>query len=356
MANETESTLDVKPVTESSSVTDVKETATDSSSKATTQTDAKPKSMADAVDQMLVEKHGIKPVSSTEDAPDGKIQDLNPTKKDEEKVEVKEDDKIEEKSEEKVEDKGPVPYERFSEVVNKHKELETNFKEVEPYVQAQKGLETYCAQHGITNDDFRSGMEIIALLKADPEAALAKLKPIYEGLQTLKGEVLPADLQQEVTDGVIPLERAKEIAQLRAQTKFGSERAKLTAQQQQQQAQQNLISSMQQGLNTWQQSKASDPDYKQKKDLNSPDGMYELVNDKWLNLMSLKQPKTAQEAVALAEQAYQAVKKSFAAMLPKPPPRKSLSSNGSSTTATQPPKDMHGAVSQMLKEKHGFTI
>lgn len=356
MPNDTSTNLDVKtPETPSSDVSiDVKPTVSDSSPAAPkVDNDVKPKTMADAVREAVAPKdpspEAAKETEKSDKEPFGEIQKLNPTDKVETEKSSEEEKDKENETVGDIDETKPVPYERFKEVNEKFKSLEATIESQKTFIEAHQRIEDFCATNNLTNDDFTNAMELAALLKRDPEAFLEKLHPTIEGIRSLKGEILPEDLQKKVDAGNIELSDAKELAKLRAQTKFGTEKAKFTEQQTAFQGQQKLINDTKNALNAWQQTAQSkDPSYKPKAKADGADGMFEMVNDKWYSLMQQQPPKTAQEAVALAERAYQSVKTTFANLAPKLPVKKALSSSTSTSPTNGKPKSMLDAVNRHL--------
>src|SRR5882757_9573137 len=286
---------DVKSSSDSSSTTSLPaEKGTDVKVDSST-TKAAP-TMETVIKDRFAELHP-KTDSQTDKAADSsEIQTLNPTDKEKETSEGEKpkvegdkeptDDKTDVKSEE--EPTGPVPLERFQEVVREKNEIKQQFEQAKPALEAHNSVVSYCQQHDINNDDFAAALELAGLMKSDPMEFKKRMVPIMEGLGVLTGDKLPEDLAKKVEEGVLPADDAKEIAQLRAQIKYGEGKAKLTEEQRQQQvqrqqaeAQKQFVSDVQRSWSDWEASKRkSMPDFKPKTDASKPDGIWELVNDK----------------------------------------------------------------------------
>ncbi len=290
------------------------------------------------------------------------------TTPEEEKVENEDDKKedvVDEENTEKADEKGPVPYERFQEVVAKRNEIETKLKEYEPLAAQHQRIVEYCGQNSITQEQFSQGLEIIALMNTDPAKALEKLAPLYNELQGFVGNKLPEDLQKDVDAGDLPLTRAKEIAQLRAQSKFGENRSKQTAEQAKARQEREFQSALTSAATTWDSAKrTSDPDYKPKAKEDAPDGKWELTRDKFLALLHQQNMQgqftnpvsTPQQMSQLLERAYQQVNETFSGLLKGRKPTKVLTRTGSSTTLPKSPaqaKSMEEAMS-IAASKHGY--
>ena len=108
-----------------------------------------------------------------------------------------------------------------------HREASTYREQAEEYEEAaeQYGqISSFMEENSLSEDEVADLLIVGANLKSNPQAAFERIKPIYDQLSEIVGTTLPADLQQEVTDGLISEERASEIAQLRGQTAVTSQR------------------------------------------------------------------------------------------------------------------------------------
>lgn len=269
--------------------------------------------------------------------------------------EVEKKEEGDEKSEDKVsgdeDDKSPVPYQRFQEVVKERQTYEQKLKEVEPLVEAHKSVVEFCQTNQITESQFREGMEFLRMVNVDPIAARAALEPIWNQLNGLSGEVLPADLAQEVEDGVISEARAKEIAKYRGQMQVNEAKGKLAEQNGQKQQQIAFQRDLNTALTSWTSHKQTiDPGFKPKSAENAVDGKFEFVADRFYKLMSSNPPKTAADAVKLVEQAYNDVSKTFTSFGSKQKPTndKVISSTKASTNSKTEPKTVQEAVKAAL--------
>ena len=258
--------------------------------------------------------------------------------KEAENEEAVEDEQVEEK------DKGPVPYERFEEVNNKYKVTVEEYEKVKPLAESHQQIQSYCEQWGITQDQFRNLLDIQRLLNTEPEKALAKILPIVESVQGFTGDRLPPDLQKEVDQAQITLERAREVAKLRAQTQFGGQRFQQYQQIQLERQQQQFMNQQVKAVNQWVAAKAKgDPDFKPRKDANSPRGRFEFVYDAMQSMLAERDAqgqlvnvmRTPEDAPKLLEKAYQEVMKGLAPLTKRPATRKTLSQNGSTSRNTE---------------------
>ncbi len=283
------------------------------------------------------------------------VQNLNKTgdkaakegEKEGDKEEVAEGEKVDDKAEAKEGDepkegeepKGPVPLERFQEVVKARQDVEQKLRMVEPTVTAHNSIVEFCEKQNITPELFSQALEIQALIINNPTEALKRLTPVMDSLQGLTGDKLPQDLQVEVDAGDLPLARAKEIAKFRAQTQHGESYSKMTAEKAKVKEIQNFQQTLVNASQMWENSKRkTDPDYKPRAKDTDPMGKHELVNACFLQKLYAQDERgnyvhptdTPAKMTALLEQAYQEVSKTFQAQRPKPPAKRPLTRNGSS--------------------------
>ena len=239
----------------------------------------------------------------------------------------------------------PVPYKRFQEVITQKNETARQLEEVKPKVQNYDNIVKFCSENQINADQYAKALNFMAAVnKGDAEAALAVIEPIMTGLKTLKGDVLPSDLQAKVDNEEYSLEAAREIAKLRAKTNFSELSTKQKVERQEQERQRVLHSECAQASDVWVKGKQTlDPGFKPKTSAEATDGKWEFVKDKYLAMLNEKNAngesvnpiRTANDVAALLERAYSQVDRSFGTIGGRPKAKKSLSSNGSSTTASK---------------------
>jgi hypothetical protein len=203
----------------------------------------------------------------------------------------------------------------------------------------------YMAHNNLTSSEVEKGVEIMALMKNNPLAALEALRPHYDGLRQFAGEALPQDIAHKVQEGFIDRETAVELAKQRNQAAF------LAQQQQRQQLQQNEylqaqhhqqhVETIANTVNSWEaQVKTRDPDYSHKSS---------LINDRVRVLLTQYQPRTPQEAVQLAEKAYADVNSSLGGLSPRRQPMRSVGSSASlASNATRAPRTLLEAAQMAL--------
>jgi len=355
--------------------TDVKPGADSSTAQATEQkTDVAPTFESTA--QAIMDDIGTKE-SSTEqaEAAEGAVLNQNETEeaakdqqsKDEGQEEETKDEAQEgdvQEGQKKEDDKAheeAVPYERFKEVNEKVKAYETIAQEHQQLVQ-------YCEQAGISPEQFQRGLELLRLENSDPKAALEHLEARVQELRIASGEGLPSYLQEELNsaraerdEGAISPQRftlienrLKETARLRAENKSRQSRSQVEAQQREQQANQQLMSA----LSSWSQAKQRlDPSFKPKAKPTDPDGKFEDFLSKNTYLWVTQPPKSLQEALALADKAYEQTMGMFKRLTPPQKSHKVMTSTGVSSriNGDDGPKTSDD-VMKAIGRKHGYNL
>lgn len=175
------------------------------------------------------------------------------------------------------------------------KEMIQERDQLKPAAEQYQKITTFMNNNSLSTEEMAEGMQVMALMKNDPVNAYKRLKGYLDNLAPVVGEVLPDDIRQKVDDGFIDEDSAKELARLKAERDFHSQRyLEQQSRQERQVAEQNQ-KAMYESVATWEQAeKAKDPDWSAK---------YEMVMDRVKSLLAEKQPTNAQEAVEVARRA-----------------------------------------------------
>lgn len=311
MPDEPEVISDVKPTDGAPSTpSDVKPKAEPSAAPAKTLADVVKETAAASLASQPDKSEGNEP-----EKPDEKVAPVEAKEGSEETDETKETD---EDGKPKLGDEN-LPFNkhpRFQELIKERNEFKQKIEQYDPAIKRDAALSDYCQKNGITNDEFVNAMEVAALLHNEPKKALETLKQYVETLELTLGNKLPADLQKEVEDGILSEERAKELANLRVK----SQGLEYTGKKSEAQVVQERQKSIATAVNSWEASKkTSDPAYDKK---------YPLIERAFVAACSLTPPRSPAEAVALVEKAYAEVNTALGTLVPKPPTRKVLRTNG----------------------------
>ena len=275
--------------------------------------------------------------SSEEDKSDDN-EDKSDDKKDKSELEDNSDD--EEISEDELKFMKQKTRKRFEQLQTKYREEKDKRVQVEQENEQYKGFYNqysgYLEKNNISAEEANQLFDIGALMKNDPQKALETITPYYNQLLQMTGNVLPQDLQQQVQQGYITEQHARELSRQKAMNANHQNRVHQQQQLHQQQESQRI-----QELNTNIQSalanlekgwQSSDPDYKMKSTR-----IQERVKLMWLEANQKGQmPKSTDEAVQMAESAKRQVEKELKQFVPRKPITPVEGGGGSGMTKPQP--------------------
>lgn len=292
-------------------------------------------------------KASLKPAEAAADTPaDGKGSE-------EAGVEASSDEAVVEKTEaeKEAEEDAKVPFHKHPRW-QKKLETERNLKaKVAEYEQEREPLRTKAAQldeigsfmvqNSLVPEEMTAGMEIMALMKRDPVAALEALRPHLDALEVAAGIKFPKDIQAKVDDGKLDPESAQELTRSRFQAAAEGARAEVATGRLEQTSAQTLQSNMRSAVQTWEQDlKTRDPDYLHKQS---------LVIDRTRVLAQANPPKSPEDAVALAKQAYEYVNSQVSRFVPRKTAVTPSPTSGQSSTRSDPaPKSLEDIVRQNI--------
>ena len=230
-------------------------------------------------------------------------------------------------------------------------EYDAKLKALEPKAQHFEQLTQYAAAANFTSKDFQDLLHMGRLMKNDPIAFHEAFKAQWAEIEQLVGARLPDDLERKVNDGLIDEESARELARKRSEAALNGERVeritRQTAEQReaaerqtQERQQQDLVSGLQSTANRWEQQwKVSDPDYAIKQP---------LVQEKIELALFKKPPTSAEEALAIFNQAKSEVDAQIKRLRPTPGSVRPTGS-GTSVNARGVPKDPLDAAMAALE-------
>lgn len=194
-------------------------------------------------------------------------------------------------------------------------------------------IEQYMSDNGLQPPEVIEGFKIMALMKTDPAAAREALQTHLHRIDSFLGNVLPPDLQRQVDEGFTTEEIAREAVRARNQQErlqaenqqYRQHIDQQASAQQQEQARQGMVSAVSQ----WEaQVRTSDPDYAMKE---------QFVVDKLKLLRTQYRVETPEQAVQLAQMAYDQATKALRALHKKPEIRPSGAGQLALGTSTATP-------------------
>lgn len=243
---------------------------------------------------------------------------------------------------------------RFQELIKAKNDALAEATNLKSHAERAQILDTFLSSNGISPQDFATALDYLRLKRLDPVQALQLMRPDLDQLQMLTGEKLPADLESKVAAGM-DVETAKELARLRVQ----SQRTQSQTQDYQAMQMQQHESMVQSAFNSFDTMKRGlDPDFKPKGDprdptySTKPNGLWELTSLEIMRLRSERPPRTTQEALRLANEAYESAKRTVAQFAPKKAPvKRGVGSQNSSTNSNPVVKTPTDVVKAILAGK-----
>lgn len=294
-----------------------------------------PESMLDAVKAALAPEAEKSPDSEN----DGSEGDAASAE-----AKAEEDEPLGDLTEEELSRYKPKTQRRVRQLIEERNSARAELETVKQKAQGFEQIETYVRANGLTELDVNTGFEIMALMTRDPKAALEKLTPIVQHLQQTVGAVLPTDIAEDMRLGYISEQRAYELSQARAQAAIKAQEAQRLAETQQREAAQRQteahIEAVASAVTSWEKAKSStDPDWELKRSR-----IGELME---LEVRRSGYPRTAQDAVKLAETALERVSSELRRYTPKTPVTPVV--NASSSRSAAAPETMLDAIKQAIR-------
>lgn len=280
-------------------------------------------------DLLSVIQDAVQPEEETESHSENEVDDLDEI--------AAESDSGDEEYSEPVEDFTDVPFHkhpRFKKVLEERNAYKENAQKFDV-------MQSYLLDNQLSGEEAAKGLEIMALMKADPMAALNALKPYVQNLSQAAGIVLPQDIQTRVNDGYLDEDAAREMAVLRANEQRAKAQVNQYAEAQQQQATRQHINGLAETVTAWEEkTRQSDPDFDLKQ---------EEIDDRIRVMVSERgRPNTAQDAIAMAREAYEAVNTRFQSRFADRRPMKTASGGKLGGNPQAEPQSLHEAIANAL--------
>tara|TARA_B100000900_G_scaffold148937_1_gene126406 strand:- start:1991 stop:2962 length:972 start_codon:yes stop_codon:yes gene_type:complete len=249
--------------------------------------------------------------------------------------EVETQELSEEETDEQSLDKVPLHLQpRFKEVIAEKNEYK---KGHEQYEKIQASLR----EMKLTPEETAQGLSIMGLMKSNPQAALEALQPIISNLQQVTGQILPDDIQQKIDDGYMDEDVGKELARTRADVQLQKNANQQMLNEQQQMNAQDQINFIAQTVTNWEENaRKTDPDFELKQD-EVDDRVSALVRERG-------RPETPEDAVAMAQEAYDTVTKRHQSRMGVKRPIRSLSGGKLGGSPVPEPKSLLEAVQNAM--------
>lgn len=168
----------------------------------------------------------------------------------------------------------------------------------------------YLQGNGISNDDANLGLGIMAAMaRGDFETVYQGLMPYLKTAALATGRDLPDDLAQQVQDGLVSEDAARELSVRRFQTGTLSAQLKARDEQAAQQTQAAVAHQVRDSVSAWEaRTRASDPDYAAKQG---------LVRELAEGIVAQRgRPQNAQQALEWTQEAYRRAGEHLATVRP----------------------------------------
>ena len=223
---------------------------------------------------------------------------------------------------------------RFKEVIDQRNKYREGAEQYEQ-------ITSFLSENNLSAEEAAQGFQIMAMMKNDPKAALDALSPFVQQLGMQAGVTMPDDIQSKVNDGYLDEEAGRELSRLRADAARERQmREQMQGQQQQAQAQAQL-NNLAATVTEWEErTRASDPDYDLKQD-EIDDRVRVLVTERG-------RPQTAQQAIAMAKEAYDSVNERYKARFGNKRPIRTASGGKLGGTPQAKPNSLMEAVQNAL--------
>jgi len=190
---------------------------------------------------------------------------------------------------------------RFRELVKEKNTYKAQLAEYETDAKQYRDIQAFMAANQLTPEEVAEGLQLMAQMKVgDPSKAYEALMQKVDVLASASGKKLPADLEEKVEQGYIDRDTAQSLYQQQMAAQREAALARQQLEQRSQQDHRGQVQAMAGAVSAWETAtKATDPDFELKAD---------LVKDRVrAHVATHGMPKTAEEAVRLSKDAYDAV-------------------------------------------------
>ena len=216
------------------------------------------------------------------------------------------------------------------------KEMITEREALKPRAEQYDKIMNFMQQSSLSAEEMAEGMQVMAMMKNNPMEAYKAIKTYAERLAPYAGEVLPDDIKSKVNDGFIDADTAKELAALKAEREFITQRNNQAQQAHANQQVQANAKAMHDAVATWEiTEKSRDPDWSAK---------YEMVMDRARILLQQGQPKSPSEAIEIAQRALSEVNSRLRPLAGRNVSIKSPTSSLSSANTQTKPRSLEEVV------------
>lgn len=234
----------------------------------------------------------------------------------------------------KEDDFSDVPFNkhpRFRELVKEKNAYKAKLAEYEPDAQQYREIQSFMEKAQLSAEEVAEGLMLMAEMKSgDPVKAYEALTRKVETLALASGKKLPADLEQRIEQGYVDRETAESLYQQQVAAQRQAAQAQAQLEQRTRKDAQAQVQAIAGAVATWESAtRAGDPDFDLKAD---------FVKDRVRAHMAAHgMPKSAEEALQISRQAYEAVTQTLQrARGPKPAMRPAVGGKVNGSAAPEP--------------------
>lgn len=234
----------------------------------------------------------------------------------------------------KDDDFSDVPFNkhpRFRELVKEKNTYKAKLAEYEPDAQQYREIQSFMQKAQLSAEEVAEGLMLMAEMKSgDPLKAYESLSKKVESLALASGKKLPAELEQRIEQGYVDRETAEGMYQQQLAAQRQAAQAQQALEQRTRQDATAQVQAIAGAVATWESAtRANDPDFDLKAD---------FVKDRVRSHMAANgMPKTADEALQISKDAYDAVTQTLQrARGPKPAMRPAVGGKVNGSAAPEP--------------------
>jgi hypothetical protein len=322
------------------------------------QPDPGPKSLDEAITAALDQSEGTDTPGKTPD-PDPKATDQSADKPADKEATPsdgtaeKGSDEAElsdEVSEEELRSYKGKPQKRIKQLLSQRNEYRRELEGLKPDADEYRKIKTFMDTNALVPDEVAGLLQAGADLKSGQPERLQRflqlVQPLVDQVLELTGQTVPADLKPKVEQGEMTEDAAKTVARERAGRIAAENAAKAAGQQVQQTQQATVAAGIRNAVAGWeQQVRQSDPDFGKK--------AAAMARTARALVAERGQPKTPDEAVALAKAAYDEVTGWLKSVQPAPKPTQAAPSSGQSASRSgmsTAPKTLEEAINGAMRQ------
>ena len=206
----------------------------------------------------------------------------------------------------------PETRRRFERLLAQRNEARTALASAQPELDQHRQLQGYLTQHQLAPEDVNVLLGVgAALRRQDYQAFLDGVTPYVMAAQEALGLRVARDLQQQVNDGLLSDEAARELTRARHRAAQAEQRLQDATRSHAQDTNTRVVSGIKSAVDQWEANiRTRDPDFAHKADT--------VRRFSQALLQERGTPQTAEQAVALVQTAYDEANKMMQRMRPAP--------------------------------------